>query len=112
MSSAGSGRMEEANEAGCPFVLAGCGASDHPSLSEASISGNHCAPPPLPLMPEAVSHRHISAKWSLCTILTGPISISTGHVGQSRKNILFPLPSHTEAWRKLTGRMKLNEHWR
>ncbi|KAG7508304.1 hypothetical protein JOB18_009460 [Solea senegalensis] len=34
------GRTEEANKAGCPFVLAGCGAVDHPSLSETSISGS------------------------------------------------------------------------
>lgn len=64
------GRTEEANEAGCPFVLAGCGVSDHPSLSEASISGTPLSLPSPPLTPEALPHRHARAKWSLNTILT------------------------------------------
>lgn len=88
--SAGSGRADGGGQAGCPFVLAGCGASDHPSLSEASISRTPLSPPLL--TPEGLSRRHVGAKWSLYTVLTGPTSLFTGHAGQSGKQpiIFFP----------------------
>lgn len=70
--------------AGCPFVLAGCGALHHPSLSETCISG----PPTL----EGPSWRHISAKWSFKTVLTGPTSVSTGLAGYGSKQPLIFLP--------------------
>ncbi|KAF3702501.1 hypothetical protein EXN66_Car018189 [Channa argus] len=82
--------MEEPNKAVCPFVLAGCEASDHPSLSEANISGTHSA-----LLPFRSCHRLCltgtsSAKWSLYTALTETISISTSHAGQSgRATMIF-----------------------
>ena len=45
---------------------------------------------PTPLTLEALSPRHVSAKWGLYTVLTGSTSLSTGHTGQNRKQpIIF-----------------------
>lgn len=85
--STGCGRAEKADKAGCPFVLAGCGASEHPSLSDASIWGTPSPALPLPLTLEALSPRHVSAKWGLYTVLTSMTSLSTDHAGLSEKQL-------------------------
>lgn len=83
------GRWRKPTRLGVPLsLLAVDPQTIHLCQSQASQESTLLPSPPL--TPEALSHRHISAKWSLYTVLTGSSSISAGHAGQSGKQpIIF-----------------------
>lgn len=89
--SAGSGRADGGGQLGWLSLCPCCLWSLRPSIS---VRGKHLRNPlsllPPPLTPEAQSQRHVSAKWSLYTVLTGPTSLSTGQSG--KRPIIFFLP--------------------
>lgn len=94
---AGSGWADGGGQRGwvslCPCWLWSLG----PSIS---VRGKHLRNPlslPPKLTPEALSQRHVTAKWSLYTVLTGPTSLSTGQSGK-QPIIFFPSASQAGAW--------------
>lgn len=106
---AGSGRADGGGQLGwvslCPCWLWSLG----PSIS---VRGKHLRNPlsfhPPPLTPKALSQRHVSAKWSLYTVLTGPTSLSTGQSGK-QPIIFFPSASQAGAWTQQVNRRMITK---